>query len=297
MSETSLSVFGEILWDLLPSGPVLGGAPFNFAYRMQTLGVNSTIFSRVGADDLGRKALDQALEMGMETSCIETDAAYPTGSVDVWLDENKSPDFKIYPDVAFDHIRLTSKMVQKIKKAQCFYFGTVAQRSAVSRRTLTQLLELFKGKPIFLDINLRKGCYDLDIVSSSIAQATILKMNEQEVAVIAEALHIQYKTLGGFLDQIIEKTNLKYSVITLGEKGACAISDQDENIQVCSRKIHPLDTCGSGDGFSAGFLFSLLENKSLEYACRFGNALGALVALQKGATGRVDKNEIEHFMN
>ncbi len=295
MKPKSVAVFGEILWDLLPTGPVLGGAPFNFAYRMHSLGVTSTLFSLVGTDVPGNDVLKEVRKKRMDQRCIGKSSDYPTGTVDIHLDHNKNPDFTIFPDVAFDYIEITPEMEEAVKQAHCFYFGTVAQRSRVSRECLTKLLKLFSGRHILFDINLRKGCYTMDIIRSSLSRCTILKINEEEIHMAADSLNISHGNLETFADQIMQKTKIEICVITLGKKGAFVMSNKGEKTSVPAFLIDPVDTCGSGDGFAAGFLYALLQEKKIEDACMFGNALGALVALQKGATGLIPLHEIEQF--
>jgi len=296
LNPTILS-FGEALWDLLPSGPVLGGAPLNFAYRATSLGHRSIIVSRIGQDSLGQKARKQIVTMGMDDACLQWDNTYPTGSVKIYFDEDKNPDYTIIENVAYDHIEFSAKLEDSIEGADCLCFGTLAQRNGLSRRTLQRLLSKFSGKFRLLDINLRKNCYSDKTIESSLDQANILKLNDEELAVLVDLLGLQGDSMPNRAEHLLRRTGLEYCVVTLGERGALALSLEGEKIYSPGYKVHLVDPCGSGDGFSAGFIHSLLENKSLSTACRLGNALGAMVARQEGATQPISYEAVMAFMD
>ena len=141
----TLAAFGEMLWDLLPSGRVLGGAPFNFAHRAASIGDRGIMISRLGDDELGREALAAMRSLGMDTTCIQLDATHSTGTVPVRLDARGSPVFTILPDVAYDHIEPSEEAEAAVDRADCLCFGTLVQRSPVSTRTLHGLLGRFRG--------------------------------------------------------------------------------------------------------------------------------------------------------
>ena len=167
MRKTILS-FGELLWDILPDCTKLGGAPFNFTYRADSLGDRGLMISRLGGDELGRQAFEQVAALGMDTSFLQEDPSYPTGTVKVSFDENNNPDYVIVPEVAYDHIELTDKLLQTAENTDCLCFGSLAQRSPQSRHTLANLLEAAEKALKFYDINLRKDCYNLDIIEFSL---------------------------------------------------------------------------------------------------------------------------------
>jgi len=293
---TTIVAYGEVLWDLLPSGPVLGGAPLNFAYRINSLGYRGVMISQLGQDAFGDQALAQMIALGMETPFIQRTSEYPTGTVVITLDERKNPDFTIIPNVAYDYIRHTAEMEELVRKAECLCFGTVAQRSDVSRKTLEKVLAAFSGKYALYDINLRKNCYTAEIVKASIVKSHILKLNEHEMPVVAQMYGLPDTSIPQFADGLFQKTALHYCLVTLGERGAFAASNDGEKVYAPAYRVNLVDTCGSGDSFTAGFLYTLLENKGLRQACQFGNALGAMVAEQPGATQPVTYAEIERFM-
>ncbi|MDH4238235.1 MAG: carbohydrate kinase [Phycisphaerae bacterium] len=295
--KKTIFAFGELLWDILPSCTVLGGAPFNFVYRVNSLGDSGLMVSRLGRDELGRKAFDRVVQLGLDTTHIQWDEQLPTGTVQVSFDKDNKPDYVIVPQVAYDKIELTDALVEAVSTADCLCFGTLAQRYQTSRRTIEQLLETADRSIKFLDINLRKDCYNPETVSFSLQKADVLKLNEDEVHQLGLMLSISSQNIPDFCDQISDKYSLKYCVVTLGEKGAFAMSASGEKVYVPGYKVELADSIGSGDAFSAGFVYKLLRGTSIDQAARFGNVLGALVATKEGATSPVTLDEIKEFGN
>jgi fructokinase len=289
--------YGETLWDLLPNGPVLGGAPLNFAYRAHSLGHRSIIVSRVGRDELGQKARQQIVSLGMDPTFLQWDDTSPTGTVEIGFDEDKNPDYTIIENVAYDHIESSDHLEEIVKRADCLCFGTLAQRSTVSRKTLQRLLAEFSGRFKLLDINLRKNCYTEAAIESSLEQADILKLNDEELAVLANCFGLQGNRAPEQAAHLLERAGLEYCVVTLGQRGAFALSSEGEKIYCPGYQVKLVDPCGSGDGFTAGFIHMLLEDQPLSAACRLGNALGAMVARQDGATRPLSYQEIMAFMD
>ena len=294
MQKTVLA-FGETLWDLFPTGPVLGGAPFNFAYRVNSLGDRGLIVSRIGRDDYGRKALDQMIALGLEATHVQQDGHRPTGTVQVSLDEKRNPEFLIVPDVAYDYIEVTPEDLGVAAAADCICFGTLAQRGRASRLTLHRLLDASSNGLKFLDINLRKDCYSLQTITESLKRADILKINLQEAHYLAELFEISLSSLPDFCAQMMEQWSLRCCLVTLGEHGAFAASVNDDKVYVPGLEITVADTCGSGDAFSAGFVHEYLRRKPLGTCCRFGNLLGAMAAMRSGGTAPISSLELDRF--
>jgi fructokinase len=294
MQKTVLS-FGETLWDLLPSGPVLGGAPFNFAYRVNSLGDRGLIVTRLGRDDYGRKALDQLTALGMEATHVQQDDRRPTGTVQVSLDGKRNPEFLIVPEVAYDFIEVTHEALELAAAADCFCFGTLAQRAPVTRLTLHRLLDVSSACTKFLDINLRKDCYSIQTITESLSRANILKMNLQEAHYLAELFGISLSTLPDFCAEMMEEWTLSCCLVTLGEYGAFAASVHNDKVYMPGLEINVADTCGSGDAFSAGFIHEYLRRKPLADCCRYGNLLGALAATRHGGTAPISPVELDRF--
>jgi fructokinase len=289
--------FGEVLWDILPSCTVLGGAPFNFTYRVHSLGDAGWMVSRLGRDTLGRKAYDKVIELGLDPALLQWDDDAPTGTVQVSLDADNNPDYVIIPNVAYDRIVLTAELVDVAQNADCLCFGTLAQRAATSGETLAQLLEKATGALKFLDINLRKDCYDEHSVAFSLGHADVLKLNEDEAHSLGEMLGISHRTLGAFCESIVAEWGVQFCLVTLGEKGAFGYAADGEQTYAPGYRVTVTDSLGSGDAFSAGFVHKILRGAALDEAVAFGNILGAIVATQTGATAPIPRAEIERFQD
>jgi fructokinase len=294
--DHTIVAYGEALWDILPSGSVLGGAPLNFAYRADALGNTVFMVSKLGEDELGEKALSLIQELGMDTTYIQRDNAYPTGTVNVFFDENRNPDYTINEGVAYDHITRTDALTELAGKADCLCFGSLIQREEESRRTLYSLLETFGGTYKLFDINVRKNCYSRETIETSLEYADILKLNEEEIAYLDELFNFGESTIAGRSSRILTEFGLTYCLVTMGDKGSFAVSDKGEKIYGPGYKVELIDPVGSGDACTAGFIHKLLVGTSLEEAVRFGNGYGALVAGQEGATKPISKQQIEEFI-
>lgn len=297
MSRSKILAFGEILWDRLPDKTILGGAPFNFAFRVNSLGDYALFVSSLGTDGLGDKALDRIRSLELDSSLLQRCAVFPTGTVNVTFDENHMPDFVIYPNVAYDHIALTETLLHAAEQVECLYFGTLIQRAATSRQTLYELIDSAPQAVKFLDINLRKKCFSKQTILYSLEKAHILKLNDDEVNLLRDVLGISFETYPGFCDFVINEFGLDYVLITFGEFGAFAQSSPGEQVYVPGYKIQLADSVGAGDAFSAAFVHSILAGNSLQGACALANALGALVATTYGATAVISYNEIDTFLH
>jgi len=287
--------FGEILWDLLPQGRTLGGAPFNFAYRVNSLGDVAYPVSRLGRDELGDEAWNLVESFGIDTSCLQRDGSSPTGTVQVFFDAENSPDYYIVPAVAYDFIESTPGLEQVVSTADCLCFGTLIQRSETSRRTLRRLLAKAGSALKLLDINLRKDCYTPETVRQSLEAADVVKLNEKEAPLVAEMMQLPVRSLPELAPELVRRWALDSVVITLGEKGAFAASSKGALVYVPGFRVQVVDTLGSGDAFSAGFIHRLLRGSSLREACLLGNSLGALAATRRGGTAVVSNEEIRRF--
>lgn len=289
----TVAAFGELLWDILPDKIIIGGAPFNFAYRIHSLGYDAFIISRVGKDENGEKALEKVRDLGMSAEYIQQDSKYPTGTVEVFLDKLKNPDYEIITEVAYDHVWLDESLINLVHEADCLCFGTLAQRSNESRKTLHAILASFKGRFRFFDINLRKNCYTRDLIHSSLLQTDILKLNDDEAREIDELFQLNAGSLRGTGEELISRYPIQICLITLGRNGVLALTSAGEVTYEPGYRVSMEDPLGSGDAFSAGFLSEMLSGSNLRKACRFGNQLGAIVATQAGATQKITRTAME----
>ena len=296
MSKLNVVSYGEALWDLLPSGAVLGGAVLNFAYRIGSLGHEASLISCLGKDTWGDRALDRISGLGMDTKHIQRREDAPTGTVDVLIDASGDPTFTINSPAAYDHIQLTPELSDRVSAAGCFCFGTLIQRSPVSRQTLTSLLACYGDGVVLCDINLRKNCYTEETIRDSLARAHILKINENELDEIAVLLGITGTDLPARVDALLERQSLDCCLVTLGIRGAYAATREGERVYGPAYRVIKEDAAGSGDAFTAGFVHGLLGLKDLSHACRMGNAMGSLVAGQVGATQFIHPDDVARMI-
>ncbi len=295
MRQTILS-YGETLWDLLPDGAVVGGAPFNFAYRAHSLGDAALIVTRLGRDDLGHRAWDQIVALGVDTRFVQWDGEVPTGTVEVSFDDDRNPDYYIVPGVAYDNLAVTEPLLECAATADCICYGTLAQRTPTGRRTLAAILERSPNSRKLLDINLRKKCYTAESVRASLDAADVLKLNEDEARDVAQMLGLAAEPLAGFADAVMDRCGLSHCVITCGERGALASGREGGTAYIPGYRASLVDPCGSGDAFTAGFLHLLLRGRPLADCCELGNALGAMVAAQAGATVPISPDDVRKFL-
>ena len=248
--------YGEVLWDLLPDGKVAGGAPMNVAFHLANFGISTKMVSKVGADELGDLLLDFLTKNDFDTELIGRDEFYQTGIVQVFFDEENSPSYDIVSPVAWDHIRTSQHIEDSVKHADLFVYGSLAARHLTSRNTLLRLLEIAPFK--VFDVNLRHPFFEKWLLEMLLAQADIVKMNEEELQIISS----WYNQNGDEISQAKDLKNrfsLDGLILTKGSKGALYFSANE----VMKQNVFPvevLDTVGSGDAFLAGFLSQYLNN-------------------------------------
>jgi fructokinase len=291
-----IAAFGELLWDLLPHGKVLGGAPANFIYRINSFGDQGTLLSKVGNDKAGKEAREALRKLGVSDEDIQTDYEFPTGSVKVKFDEKGNPDFNIITDVAYDHIEINAEMMSAFSQADCVCFGTLVQRYGISKNTLRELIHESSDVIKFLDINLRKKCYTAATIEDSLRMTNILKTNDEELLITRDLLGLKHDNLKDLAQETIEKFDLDILLCTLGSNGAFCLTKEDIFHYDPGYQINLGDTVGSGDAFSAGFVHYYMNGLPIEEALQFGNAAGAMVATTTGATSPISKQEILDFM-
>lgn len=291
-----IAAFGELLWDLLPNGKVLGGAPANFIYRINSFGDRGTLLSKVGNDKSGREAREALRRLGVSDENIQTDYEFPTGSVKIKIDESGNPDFNIITEVAYDHIEINTEMIDAFSEADCVCFGTLVQRYGISKNTLRELVHESPNVVKFLDINLRKKCYTATTIEDSLRMTNILKTNDEELLITKQLLGLENENLVDLSRETIKKYDLDIILCTLGSNGAFCLTKDEVFCYDPGYQIILGDTVGSGDAFSAGFVHYYMNGHPIEEALCFGNAAGAMVATTTGATSPMSKKEILNFM-
>lgn len=289
MKKSTVICFGEVLWDLLPSGKVAGGAPMNVAYHLNNFGISTKMISRIGADDLGKEIKAFLQLKGVDTELLQKDLSYPTGTVKVLLDDKGSPSYEIVSEVAWDYINRDIDNHKAVKEAAAFVFGSLAARSNQTKETLLELLEVAKLK--VFDVNLRTPFYSKELLEKFLAQANIVKMNDEELSLIGNWYFEDKEELPLAL-KLKEKFKINILIITQGSKGAFLLDPNQVVKSVSAKTIKVEDTIGSGDSFLAGFLYQYLNNEPLIYCLDFAASTGALVATKRGGTPKITKEMV-----
>jgi fructokinase len=292
MSKKNIVCFGEVLWDLLPSGKIAGGAPMNVAVHANQLGLNAEIISAVGNDELGKGIMSFLLSRGLSVENIQKNE-HQTGIVEVTLDEKGSPSYKIIELVAWDFIRSTELAKSTIQAADAFVFGSLALRNEISKKTLLQLHTDAKLK--ILDINLRKPFYTSELTDELLRIADIVKVNDEELEMIC-AWYGQTGDETQNANFLKERYQLKGIIVTRGANGAFFIDENNVVFENQGFKVTVNDTIGSGDSFLAAFITKWLNGESPAIALKYACAVGAFVATQKGATPLISEEDILKFM-
>jgi len=286
MNESKFNVvtFGEVLWDILPSGTVPGGAPMNVAFHLRQLGQNSTIITRIGNDEIGLSLKKYFSDLGVDTHYFQVDNQYETGKVFAKLLPGNEVNYDIVSPSAWDFILCDEQLIDLVKQSDYFIYGSLASRSAMSKKTLFQLLENASVK--ILDLNLRKPHYDKQILEELIQRATILKLNESELELIT-GWFSNYSGIEERVKVIADKFGIEHIVVTLGGDGAYMWMN-NQSWWHKGYKVKVEDTIGSGDAFLAGLIHQIIKkaapNDMLDFACK----IGAFVATQKGACTQIN---------
>ena len=274
---------GEILWDLLPGGKRLGGAPANFAYHATALGAEARIVSRVGRDSNGRELLQRLTELDVPTDCVEVDPNAPTGTVSVDITADGQPNFTIHENVAWDYIAGEATAQQAASEAHAVCFGTLAQRSPVSREAIRQLLSLVPAESLrVFDVNLRQDFYSRELIEQSLAQANVLKVNDAELVRLAEMFGLAGDAREQLSD-LARRYHLRVVACTRGEHGSLLLADGRWS-DFPGAPVKVADTIGAGDSFTAAMTLGLLAGWDLDRINHRANQVAGYVASCAGAT-------------
>jgi len=290
---------GEALFDCLPEGRKLGGAPANFAYHVSQFGLDSCAISAIGDDELGKEIVDTFKKVGL--THILPVVEQPTGTVQVTLDENGVPQYEICLGVAWDNIPLTDEMLQMARSAQAICFGSLAQRSQTSRETIQAFLDAApKDAMRVFDINLRQQWYSKEVIEASLTRANVLKINDEELDVVAAMLLDVPSVSEHFIAEdpakacavcrdLIARYDLQMVILTCGAVGSYVFSATEESY-VATPKVQVADTVGAGDSFTAAFVAQTLLGKSIRDAHEKAVKVSAFVCTQAGAMPVLPKN-------
>ncbi|HKK46544.1 MAG TPA: carbohydrate kinase [Balneolaceae bacterium] len=290
--QKKISCIGEVLWDSLPMGLFLGGAPLNVSFHLGQLGEEVNIISRVGNDRLGKEVLRRIKGKGLPTDLIQQDEVLETGIVEVQLDKQGNPDYNIIEPVAWDKIEVTPEMENVVGESWAIVFGSLALRNNRSRETIYSLLDTDILK--VFDINLRAPFYDKQIIQGSLVKADILKLNEDELNQLIDwfSLPKEYRKA---VETVAERFALSFVVVTKAADGAILFNN-GKWAEHGGFKVDVKDAVGAGDAFLAALLKGIRREKAIDEMLIFANAAGAYVASQSGATPEYAYGDIEELV-
>ena len=271
------------MWDMLPEGKKIGGAPANFAYHVSQFGLDSRVVSAVGEDELGMEILKNFREKKL--NCMIETVPYPTGTVQVELDANGVPCYDIREGVAWDNIPFTPALEGLARQTRAVCFGSLAQRSVVSRETINRFLDAMPGgedRYKIFDINLRQGFYTKEILCNSMRKCNILKINDEELVTVSRMFGYPGIDLQDKCWILLAKYNLRMLILTCGVNGSYVFTPGEISF-VETPKVEVADTVGAGDSFTAAFVASVLKGLPVAEAHRIAVETSAFVCTRHGA--------------
>lgn len=291
-NQPSAVCFGEILWDVLPNASMPGGAPMNVAYHLNKLGINTTLISRVGDDEPGKKLLDLLSSWQLSTKYLQIDSKYRTSEVIAVVGDNHEVTYDILFPVAWDHISYEQEFETLLKNTDALVFGSLVTRNNISANTLRTALEVANYK--VFDINLRSPHYSANTINQLLPQTNLLKLNAAELLVVAGWYNSAVKTDEDSIRFFQDEFNIEEILVTRGSKGASYYTPFSR-LDYTAYKVEVADTIGSGDAFLAGFLAKKLQKQCLDASVSYAAALGAFVTKHHGACPDYTVEDLENF--
>ncbi|MBB3697030.1 carbohydrate kinase [Flammeovirga yaeyamensis] len=284
MSKHKIFGFGEILWDLLPQGKQLGGAPANFIYHCTQLGADAISISSIGNDPLGYEIKEVLSNNKVEAELSISDL--PTGTVSVELDDQGIPSYIIHENVAWDDIQLSNQTIDQFRQADALCFGTLSQRSANNRKVLSKLLSIVPSTCLrVFDINIRQSYYSKDLIEECLTSASIFKLNEDELELMKSLFSLR-GTTEEILSQLIKNYHLNVVALTMGTEGSYLCTENETSF-LPTPKVNVVDTVGAGDAFTAALVVGWLQSKTLKQIHEEAVELSAFVCTRSGAMVRM----------
>ena len=280
--EITIIGLGELLWDCFGDSKRPGGAPANVAFHADQLGARGVICSRVGDDDLGRELVSYVAERGLSARYIQRDSEHPTGTVTVDATRPDHPTYVIHEEVAWDYMEFDDDWSDLFATCSAVCFGTLAQRSPVSRRAIRQALDRASDALLVYDVNLRRPFDEREWIESSLRKAHVVKLNTDEVSVLVRLFGVGSETPAALAELLLREYDVRIMCVTRGDHG-CLVISRDETLDVPGRRVTVADAVGAGDAFTAAFVWGLLRAWPLGAVARFANEVGALVASRHGA--------------
>ena len=292
INNPSIYCYGEVLWDIFPTGARAGGAPFNVAYNLMRMGVDAHMISRVGNDGYGATLLAQIEDWGITVSDSQVDKKYDTGTVIAHIDEHNEAHYDIVQPVAWDFIEYRKDYTEKVANANAFVFGSLITRNEVSYKTLLQLLKVAKFK--VFDVNIRPPFYSVEIITELLKKADLVKMNKAELRMILDFLGKEYTSEDESIRFIQQEFNVPEVLVSKGSKGAVYYNG-DEHFEFPAVPVTIQDTVGSGDAFLAGFLSKRIAGATPQEIMKQATALGAFITSKEGACPNYTIKDFESF--
>lgn len=274
---------GELLWDLLPQGSMLGGAPANYAVTARSLGASAAVISRIGSDENGKKAISQLAKLGLNVDRIQVDPRLPTGTVSVSLDDFGHPQYTIHENVAWDFIHKVPSALNLARSADSICFGSLAQRSETSRQAIYEILQHSHPKALrIFDVNLRQDYFSRVVLEQSLQLCNVLKISDEELPRFVECLGLEGSG-EAVLQRIATEYDLILTALTRGGKGSFLVrgSEMSDHPGVATKVV---DTIGAGDAFTAAMTLGILAGLELDIINERANRVAAFVCSQSGAT-------------
>lgn len=274
---------GEVLWDLLPAGPQLGGAPANFAYHAHALGAHARVVTRVGADHYGREILRRFKGQGIADGTVQVDDNAPTGTVAVAVSGEGIPNYIIHENVAWDRLAVAPAALQAVRAADAICFGSLAQRGEISRATIQRLLAAAPADTLrVFDINLRQNYFSRAVIEQSLQLANVLKLNDAELPILAKLFSLTGSTKHQ-IERLAQQFSLRLVALTRGPAGSLLF--QAGRWSDCpSVPIKIVDTVGAGDSFTAALVLGLLQKMDLDEINTLADEVARHVCSHAGAT-------------
>jgi len=273
---------GEMLWDVFPEGKKLGGAPLNFSHHCGQLGASAHPVSAVGADADGAEIRQILASKNLPDANVQTDTAHPTGRVNITL-QNGKPTYEILAEVAWDYIRFDQNLRDLASRADAVCFGSLAQRSPVSRATIQAFLEAMRPEALrIFDVNLRQNFYSKEILENSLCHANIFKLSDEELPTLAGFFHLSGEVLEQ-LQALRRMLDLRLLAYTRGGEGSLLVT-ANETSDHPGFPTEVIDTVGAGDSFTATLCMGLLQNLPLAEINRRACQVASFVCSQSGAT-------------
>jgi len=298
MTEPAVMIgLGEVLWDLLPSGRVLGGAPANFAYMASVLGNRGIVASRVGEDDLGREACGVMQDLGLSTAYLQHDQQHPTGTATVSIDAAGQPSFTIKNSVAWDFLEWSPQWEQLAATADVVCFGSLAQRSEKSAATVEQFLKSTPKSALRIcDVNLRESFYSQGLLRRSFQHADIVKLNDQELLQVSYLFKLGVGKHETLAQRLLRLCDLRLISITRGSRGSLLVTE-GEAVEHKGLRVTVTDAVGAGDAFTACLAHHYLRGHSLQEISESANRFASWVATQRGAMPPISTEKLQSILS